>query len=327
MTTVPSNHLSIVQKALSKYNFSDFAWVLNMPTVANIFKPDKRCGIYVLRFMNDQYYVGQAIDVVRRYTQHSKVHNDIQEIAFKRYPRKNLNEIEQQLIKILEAKYIRLRNISLTSIPHGDTDLDLIISKKEQNDWLQKKTRNQLNGQLINQPMLQEKYTKKYNKLIKRSDFNISVYPFLREYFAKCVLQPARTELSFWSLTCMTKAFLNTNDLALCRLNMFWCEVLTIWIDNEETINFSFHLTKSGLTKGYLKSLKIKSLMTSDHYYQKGGPDQFQIEIQGIDDALKLLHDSKVVLAIKTFNLRQMQKGATIYGRNHCIDLAKYILS
>jgi hypothetical protein len=48
------------------------------------------------------------------------------------------------------------------------------------------------------------------------------------------------------------------------------------------------------------------------------------IEVKGVNDAIKLLSNDKVVAAIKTFNLRQMQKGATVYSKYHCLDLTRY---
>jgi hypothetical protein len=318
--------LNIVKKIITEYDFPEFMWVYCRPTVADLFKPDKRCGIYILRFTNDQFYVGQAVDVIRRYVQHAKVHDDIQEISFKTFSEKELNEIEQKLIKSLEQKQVKLRNINLTSFPKGERDIDLIVSKEEQENWLNSWNDNFLIEHIINQPEQQEKYSKKFNSLLKLKEFEIAK-PFLIEYFKKCVLEPAKTELSFWCLTCLTKAFSDTNHIALCRLNFFWCEVLTIWIDDYKNCNFTFHLTKSILTKIYLKELKIKSLFIDDHFYQRGGPDQFLIEVTGIEDAMKLLADKNVISAIKTFNLRQMQKGATIYSKYHCIDLAKLILT
>lgn len=325
MATSPK--FSIVKKALADYNFPDFTWVYCRPTIADLFKPDQRCGIYIFRSRDDEYYIGQAVDVIRRYVQHTKNHDDIQEITFKCFPQKELNQMEQNLVKLFESKKIKLRNISLTSVPKGDTDLDLIIPYDQQQNWISSNFENKLNEHLIEQPELQEKYFKKFQRLLKRNDFHQSAKPFLIEYFKKCVLQPAKTELSFWSLTCLTKAFSNTNHIALCRLNFFWCEVLTLWVDDDKNINYTFHLTKSLLTKSYLKSLKIKTLFIDDHFYKRGGPDQFLIEVQGIDDALKILQDENIVLAIKTFNLRQMQKGATVYNRYHCIDLANLILT
>jgi hypothetical protein len=62
-------------------------------------------------------------------------------------------------------------------------------------------------------------------------------------------------------------------------------------------------------------------------HYKRGGPDQFQLIVEGLDDALMLLRDKKVIQAIKTFNLRQMQKGATVFSKFHCIDLARDVLN
>jgi hypothetical protein len=42
---------------------------------------------------------------------------------------------------------------------------------------------------------------------------------------------------------------------------------------------------------------------------------------------MALVEDDKVVGAIRTFNLRQMQKGPTIYRRYHCLDFAEAVLS
>ena len=325
--TNPTKNFSIVKKTLEEYNFPEFVWVFCRPTVSDLFKPNKRCGIYILRFRDNYFYVGQALDVIKRFIQHTKNHDDIQEISFKTFPQNVLNKIEQELVKSLEKKSIKLRNISLTSIPKGDTDLDLIIPYDQQQVWINSNFENKLNEHYIDQPNLQEKYFRKYQRLIKREDFEISIKPFLIEYFKRCVLQPAKTEISFWAITCLTKAFSNLNNIAICRLNFFWCEVLTIWLNDNKNIVYTFHLTKSLLTKTYLKSLKIKTLEINDHFYLRGGPDQFVVEVEGVGDALKLLQNNNVILAIKTFNLRQMQKGATVFGRYHCIDLAKLLLT
>lgn len=325
--TTDTKIFNIVKKTASEFEFPEFVWVYCRPTVADLFKPDKRCGIYILRFRNNQFYVGQAVDVIRRFVQHAKVHDDIQEISFKTFPPTELNRIEQELIKLLESKKVKLRNINLTSIPKGETDLDLIIPFDEQQLWLQSNQTSKLNEHKLDEPDLQEKYSRKFQKLFNRKDFIESAKPFLIEYFKKCVLQPAKTELSFWSLTCLSKAFTDTNQVVLCRLNFFWCEVLTIWVDDDKNVCYTFHLTQSLLTKSHLKSLKLKSLSIYDHFYQRGGPDQFSIKVAGVEDALKFLNDDRIIMAIKTFNLRQMQKGATVYGKYHCIDLAKLILT
>lgn len=336
-----------IDKILNQNQFSSFEWIESRLSIADLFKPDNRCGIYIIRFKNDEYYVGQAIDVTRRFIQHTKNHDDIKEIAFQVVLKDKLNEIEQHNIKILEFAGAKLRNISLTSYPKGESDLDLIISKKEQEDFIKTTIEYKLQPPIIHYPDIQRKYTKKFNRLLKHKDFNGSILPFLKLYLSKCIIQPEKTELSFWSLTCLTKAFLDADNIALCRINLFWCEVLCIWINDNGDVMYTFHLTKTLLPKSYLKSIKIsyfkkqltgiipifntdnkiKTLIYNDHYYIRGGPDQFTIEVNGVNDAIKLLSNDKVVAAIKTFNLRQMQKGATVYSKYHCLDLTRYLLT
>lgn len=331
-----------IENLLQKNQFLKFEWVESRLSIADLYKPDRRCGIYVLRFKDEQYYVGQAIDVTRRYVQHKKNHNDIQEIAFKVVRKEKLDEEEHLTVKILESAGAKLRNILLTSYPTGEFDLDLVISKQEQETFIKTIDEHEFQPPVIDYPDLQKKYTRKFKKLIQHKDFKTSVDPFLRLYLKKCIIQPERTELTFWSLTCLTKAFLDSDLVALCRINLFKNEVLTIWIDYNGDIVYSFHLTK--LSKTDIKSLKysplhhilvrhplnsnykdkIRSFTHNKHYYISGGADQFQIEVRGISDALKLLSNDKIVTAIRTFNLRQMQKGPSIYSRYHCLDLTRY---
>ena len=45
-------------------------------------KSKNRCGIYLLHFDSGTYYIGQAVDVVRRFGQHRKMHLDIIGFSF-----------------------------------------------------------------------------------------------------------------------------------------------------------------------------------------------------------------------------------------------------
>jgi hypothetical protein len=66
-------------------------YVQGRASIADLFKPHRRCGIYVLRFSNEEFYAGQAVDVTRRYAQHRKTHGDIEQMAFKQVPRGRTN--------------------------------------------------------------------------------------------------------------------------------------------------------------------------------------------------------------------------------------------
>ena len=328
MNSRPSKHLGIVRRVLGSYGFPEFAWVHARPTVADLFKPGKRCGIYVLRFSDDCFYVGQAVDVVRRYGQHGRIHQDIQEMSFALVHQRDLNRVEQEIIQRLESRQVLLRNVSLTSIPKGDRDLDLVVTPEAQLEWLADNRPHSIPTRIIDDPALQTRYRHRFDRLLKHWQFNAQMRNFLIEYFRKCVLQPAKTELSFWSITCLTKAFRDSNELALCRVNMFWCDALSVWVNSEGELLCSFRATQSLLRKTPLQSTGIRSLR---HHRidgdAKGGPDQVYLDVQGVGDALRVLQDDELTTAIKTFNLRLMQMGATVYGRYHCIDLANYLLA
>jgi hypothetical protein len=66
------------QRVLKELGFSRVSHVQGGASIADLFKPHERCGIYVLHFTNGEFYAGQAVDVTRRYVQHRETHKDIQ---------------------------------------------------------------------------------------------------------------------------------------------------------------------------------------------------------------------------------------------------------
>ncbi len=117
---------------LQTLNFPQLRHIQGRASISDVFPVGKRCGIYVLQFLNSEIYAGQALDVTRRYVQHSKTHNDIINISFKQVPKSNLNDEERVAIWELEQKGFHLRNIIFTSIPKGDSDFDLVMPTEEQ---------------------------------------------------------------------------------------------------------------------------------------------------------------------------------------------------
>src|SRR5688572_26199658 len=103
---------------LTELGFAKPLFAQGRYSVADLFRK-KRCGIYVLHFANDMFYVGQAVDVVRRYSQHRHNHSDIHRISFKRVSKKNLDFEERSIVHRMETNGFRLRNIQLVSFSYG----------------------------------------------------------------------------------------------------------------------------------------------------------------------------------------------------------------
>lgn len=312
-----------ITEVLTELDFEVTYFVQGRASVADLFKPEKRCGIYVLHFFDGVFYCGQAKDVTRRYVQHSKNHLDIEKISFKVIEENQLDVIEKRCIEQLEKKGFRLRNIALTSIPYGPSDFDTIMSLDEQAKWLADPNYSDFNGTRVINPELRANYTKKYQKF-EQLPYATQATEVLRQYARTCLPAVLRSEVSFWGCSCLPRY---SDNSLYSRVNLNWQEVFTIF-DDAGTLGFSWHLAKSPLEKvfGYPFDLKLRlrypTIEIFNQLYRPGGQDQINLSLQGSKSALKFLSDPKILPAIRLFNMRLMKKGPCVYSRNHCLDLA-----
>ncbi|MCC6177254.1 MAG: hypothetical protein IT305_18265 [Chloroflexi bacterium] len=84
-----------VDDRLQSMGFTIRHSVAGRESVAQLFPRDRRRGIYVLHFANGQHYVGQSVEVVRRYGDHRRNHPDIAEISFREVPQDALDTEEE----------------------------------------------------------------------------------------------------------------------------------------------------------------------------------------------------------------------------------------
>jgi hypothetical protein len=303
--------------------FPSAHYVDGRASVADLFRMGERCGLYILQFSNDEFYAGQAVDVVRRYTQHCKVHRDIVAISFRCLERAKLNNAERDLIWTLERAGYPLRNITLTSIPHTDSDFDLIMAPAEQHRWLDDDNVVDDSGSRPNDPELRRKYTRRFTKLQASPQYSM-VINILRLYARRGLPAMRRGELSFWAVSCLP------SPQVLARININWQEVCTLFLDSG-TLYLSLHVAESVFIKmswlsAWQSQLRHRNIVVDGHRYAPGGQDQRRLELPAIN-AQKLLEDDHFWPALRLFNLRLMQKGSCTFGRYHCFDLADQMLS
>lgn len=305
---------------LEALGFSRWRHVQGRASVADLFEPQGRCGIYVLRFANGESYVGQTVDVTRRYVQHRKAYDgDIEEIAFKPVARGKLDEEERSLIWRLEEKGWRLRNIALASIPQGESDFDLVMPPDEQERWLNDLNHVGDDSERLVDLELRRRYRGRFQDLLEmpRAEEAIEV---LQTYVRVAIPAVRRGEVSFWSCSCLPKAHVYS------RVTVNWQEVFTVFTGFND-LRFSVHLARSPLQQALGDTLgplltRHPTLRHTHHRYAPGGQDQTSFEIKGAKAAIKVLADEDVLRGIRLLNLRLMQKGPCVYGRNHCLDLA-----
>lgn len=306
-------------KALREFQFNPPTYVEGCGSITEFLPDTRKSGIYVLHFGDDTYYVGQSVEVARRFSQHVPNFEDIRAISFRPVAISQLSYIEKQTVHLLEDIGVKLRNILLSSFTHAKTNFAEIMSESEQEKWLSDLSFVDLRGLRRVDEDLRRKYSVRYQTFINDPKAD-EVVQFLRCYIPvgiACILQG---EASYWAISCLPGA----NVKVFCRVNIYWQEVLTIYED-KGTLFFSLHLANS-LAPIKLTEIEKNNFEITDHRYFPGGDDQINFIFIDLHTALTALKNQGIQNAIRRFNLGLMRKGICQYGRYHCYDLADKII-
>jgi len=320
---------TVAEEILFQYGFATAEPTEGRSSVADLFKPDRRCGVYVLHFATGELYVGQSVNVVRRYAEHLKAHPDIAALGFKELSSEELDASEQELIQVLERGGQRLRNVTFSALPPTESDFDLVMSPSEQELWLEHPDSVDTSGKRIKNEHLRQKYSPRFKKFTTIDNVS-SIVAGASKYLRAAIPAIKRGEVSFWAVSCLP-AYPNRNIILFLRINLNWQEVFTVFRDKATGVDFfSFHLAKSPLEEHYgprLSELQncFPGIEIANHTYVPGGHDQINLIVAGSQLA-SFLETPEVRDAIRQFNLRLMRKGACMYSKNHCLDLADLLL-
>lgn len=294
--------------------------------IANFRSKSRRCGIYVLHFANGEYYVGQTVDITKRFLQHRKRHGDIACISFRPVGRRSLDFHEAQLIRLLEMKRLRLRNINMTSILATEPgSFDTIMETERQQRWLTDMSHNDLGGERVNVLGSDTLYRARFNAF-KSLDCYQAVLPVIRAYIHNALPAARSGEASYWQTSVLPPSY-----TVLVRININWQEVFFA-NDFDDGLLFYFILSKHELQHTFGNNLAQFSASYpdaewEDGVYRAGGSDQISVVLWDAPSALRFVTDAKVLPALRHYNLRLMKKGKCPWARSHNFDLVTTLLS
>lgn len=315
------------------FRFANGLNVQGRLSISDLFPKSKnRCGIYLLEFSDNTFYIGQAIDNVKRFSQHRKNYDNIVNYWFQEINKQKLDEIEQKLIQEAEIRGVLLTNKTYVSNVIGDTDLDIIISPEDQKTWLEE------NKELPKDTfdlfaLVDEKYKVKYKQnfqKLQQLEIYSTIKEILRIYIKKSIPSFKKTELSFWSLSCLPSTNKNTYP-RYCCLNINAMEVFALGFNKAANkpfcfINISSRYFDETVLRIFTKT--YKSLSIYDTNYRAAGADQICFEFSDLDEFKNFLQtETKATKSIKEMNLRLMRKGGTIYSPYHCFNLINDVLA
>ncbi|WP_278912543.1 GIY-YIG nuclease family protein [Deinococcus wulumuqiensis] len=302
------------------------AWreVTGRSSVADLFKPKERCGIYILGFADGERYVGQAVNVVSRFGQHLKRHGDITHLTFRAVKKAELDEGERHCIHTLESRGLKLRNIAHMSVVTGERDLDLVVTPDEQEKWLAGQVAESEDAPTrVQDADLRRRYQRRFEEFGRQPHSEDAIF-LLGLYLQAVVPFPKRTELSFWAVSCLPEYRMQEGRL-LFRVNLNMQEVFTV-IAYQGGLSASFHLAQSpfeaAFGSNWPEKLSELGWEFDDHAYAPAGHDQFNLHADGFGNIAKLMLLAPFADAMRLVNLRLMRKGPTYYSKFHGLDLA-----
>ncbi len=291
----------------------------------------RRCGIYVLEHADGMHYIGQAVDVVRRFAQHRKVSSDIVRFSFFHVGRRELDAEERRCIQAAEARGLRLRNRMLVKQVLVETDLDDVLSPVEQQAWLEAPARFASEARLpLDGDQAQRlRFRSHFERLRREPEFD-RVAELLRSYIQACVPVARRTELSFWSVSCLPGTN-RSHHPRWAAVSIGEMETFVLgWLPGSREPWAFMNVSLASLRQETRRSLERAGVSCERRQrgYRAAAGDDLRLStgastFVAMTDALR---DPTVVRAARMMNLRLMRKRPNWYAKFHCFDLADRVL-
>ncbi|KUL31444.1 hypothetical protein ADL15_22175 [Actinoplanes awajinensis subsp. mycoplanecinus] len=291
---------------------------------------DGRCGIYVLSFDGGQLYVGQAVDVVSRFSDHRKTYGDIAEMYFWRVAQARLDDFEQQAIHALQAEGFLLRNVIYASGRLGASDLDTLVSAGEQQQWFASVPSEYLgDDERPNRPQVRIANQSRFERLATDARL-AAVLPAVRRYLAWTIPSPRRTEFSRWSISAVPDTNKNSAPRML-TITLHSLETLHVWAPFEEqhrTI-FELNVDLATMQRHWPDPDDLHeafgAAFVQDCIYRVR-PGVLRLAVEGARNFMRLLDLGGVVEAARRLNLDMIRKGSALQWKSHSFGLADLLL-
>lgn len=277
-----------------------------------------RCGIYVLHFDDGYFYVGQARDVLVRFSTHRRRWEArIVGLDFAPAAPDELDDLERRSIQHFERQGKGLVNTAWVGLPMGPSPLDVIFDRVEQERWLDGMA--ELTYELEDRLALAGQRSRsgdKFRQLAARADYE-GIRIALLMYLLDVMPCPHETEGRFWSMTSLpsTNRSRHQRRVSVVSVNNVETLVLAEVLDEEEGwLLGGFMNVAPGVGKRHGWPV------TRNNYRTVGDVDTIYFE--GWQGLVHLLQQPEVVAAARQTALGLMRKGRGMMAKYHDRSLA-----
>ena len=228
-----------------------------------------------------------------------------------------------------EARGLRLRNRMLVQQLLVESDLDAILDPAEQQIWLDDPSHFASESRLVLDPeqVQRLRFRSQFERFRKEPVFE-QVAGLLRTYVRTCVPAARRTELSFWSVTCLPSTN-RSHHPRWAAVNIGEMEMLVLgWLPAEREPWAFVNVSRNALDMCAHDRLAGAGAMCELREYRAASGDCLAVATgANTFSAMDLiLSDPDVVRAARRLSLQVMRKRPNWYAKYHCFDLADCVL-
>ena len=306
----------------TRYSMEDSAPVSALFAMA---ESGEMCGIYILEFEDGARYVGQTVNIIRRYADHKRTHGDIVAFGFAPCRRERLDAHERTAI-VHEQRGHSPRNNMLTDQPggRGDLEIEMAVGARLTLPW------ERFRRSTVSEEPRQSK-DGRFWQVAERRDYG-RIREELARYVHETIPSPSRTGGLLWSLTAFPSTRKNKDRRRLFTLNAGSVEVLfvTEWdLENGGTeLEWTMNLWPEELPSK-LEALKGRWLRRAtsqeSNNYRSAGP-VLSLDCAGTDTFSKALDQSFILDAAYRLNVTMMRRSTTVFAKHHNHAFAADIL-
>ncbi len=291
-----------------------------------------RCGVYVLAYPDGTRYVGQAVDVVRRYAQHRHVQGPIDSVDFGEVDENDLTDVEIAMIHH-EGTTGQLRNRTYASEFVGKSVLDPVVTRDDQLSWLAgvEESDGTRTGARPDDAKQRAARRPRFDELVNHP-FGAVAACLLAEHIRLTVPHARETERRFWSVSAMP----STNGGGrLATLSVGKAETLflyPIFLGGDMYVGGRINVAASAVSPDVLDGSLDRPEAQIDP--ERGGYESTGNDLVGLrfivtnefDGYLEVMGWPGVLDAARLLTVRLMRKGVSLQGRWHNFALADVLL-
>lgn len=311
---------------IEQLDFEQHNFILCPHSIYSAFYPNTS-GVYILQFVNNEYYVGQTVKLLNRLKAHQKVYNDIQHVYFKPVAAADLLAEETATISLLESNQFRIRNLK-------QIEFNSLFNSNHQKEWLVNLDFNFLSGNKFDNYKVRQKYESNFISFSSNPYFNDFVL-FVSEYVKRSIPNYIASEYNYWSISCLPKYLAKENCIS--RININSIPVLSVYLNPDNSLTmmlcvskfpFLVYLDEHGGFGSIFDSIPSLKLEIRDAFENAEGDELILFIDQA--DFLNALNNKIILEAIRMLNLRMMNRtGKEIKYRRtvfHCLDLSNILI-